>query len=68
MLLIFSSLLTACAAEKPQTTGLKTDDSQLLNAASFQPSCPKGITDDPYPGLCAQYTDKNNDNLCDLSQ
>ncbi|MBN2459448.1 hypothetical protein JXB28_04135 [Candidatus Woesearchaeota archaeon] len=29
-------------------------------------SCPRGVTDDPYPGDCWQYTDQDQDRLCDL--
>jgi hypothetical protein len=30
--------------------------------------CPKGLVNDPYPGQCGLYTDKNKDGICDLSQ
>lgn len=30
--------------------------------------CPKGIVNDPYPGVCRRYVDTNNDGICDLSQ
>lgn len=33
-----------------------------------KPSCPRGVTNDPYPGSCWQYTDANQDSLCDLGQ
>jgi len=32
---------------------------------SLAGTCPKGITDDPYPGSCGQYIDKDNDGFCD---
>jgi hypothetical protein len=31
-------------------------------------NCPKGLTDDPYPGECSRYVDSNDDGICDLSQ
>jgi hypothetical protein len=31
-------------------------------------ACPYGLVNDPYPGECRQYTDKNGDGICDLSQ
>lgn len=34
----------------------------------FEASCPWGLNNDPAPGRCALYEDKNNDGLCDLSQ
>jgi len=30
--------------------------------------CPFGLTDDPAPGQCGRYVDRNGDNICDLSQ
>lgn len=31
-------------------------------------NCPFGKINDPYPGLCARYTDTDQDGLCDNSQ
>jgi hypothetical protein len=31
-------------------------------------NCPKGLVNDPYPGLCRRYVDTNGDGICDLSQ
>ena len=31
-------------------------------------TCPKGMTDDPYPGSCGQYIDINDDGFCDKGQ
>ena len=31
-------------------------------------NCPKGLTNDPYPGACRRYVDTNSDGICDLSQ
>ena len=30
--------------------------------------CPKGLVNDPAPGECGSYVDKNKDGFCDLSQ
>ena len=30
--------------------------------------CPRGLVDDPYPGRCRRYVDRNNNGYCDLSQ
>jgi hypothetical protein len=30
--------------------------------------CPFGFKDEPYPGTCWRYVDKNNDGICDHSQ
>ena len=31
-------------------------------------NCPKGLVNDPYPGVCRRYIDTNDDGICDLSQ
>ena len=31
-------------------------------------SCPHGLENDPYPGRCGQYTDGNNNEICDYSE
>ena len=30
--------------------------------------CPFGMINDSYPGSCGRYVDRNNDDICDLSQ
>lgn len=30
--------------------------------------CPRGMVNDPYPGRCHHYVDKNGNGLCDLSE
>lgn len=30
--------------------------------------CPFNLVNDPYPGQCARYADRDNDGICDLSQ
>lgn len=30
--------------------------------------CPRGLVNDPYPGRCNRYVDKNGNGFCDLSQ
>lgn len=43
--------------------GIATPD-----AALAWDNCPKGLTNDPYPGRCGRYVDTNDDGICDLSQ
>ena len=31
-------------------------------------ACPFGLVNDPYPGKCRRYVDKNNNGICDLSE
>jgi hypothetical protein len=38
------------------------------NAFSNEPSCPRGVENDPAPGACFQYADTNSDGLCDLGE
>lgn len=35
---------------------------------SFAQDCPFGITNDPYPGKCGRYTDKDQNWFCDFGQ
>lgn len=30
-------------------------------------ACPRGMVNDPYPGRCRHYTDRNGDGICDYS-
>jgi hypothetical protein len=30
-------------------------------------ACPRGLINDPYPGRCRRYTDRNGDGICDYS-
>ncbi len=34
----------------------------------YSGTCPRGLTNDPYPGVCGQYVDETNDGICDRSQ
>lgn len=43
-------------SEEPQYKNVKTG------------GCPFGIEDDPYPGDCGLYKDKNNNGLCDYGE
>lgn len=50
------------------TTGASLSSSQL--AATEQESgvaCPRGLTNDPYPGRCHFYVDSDGDGICDYS-
>ncbi len=31
-------------------------------------ACPRGLVNDPYPGKCKRYVDKNGNGICDLSE
>lgn len=33
-----------------------------------EPSCLNGIENDPYPGLCGSYVDRDGNGICDLSE
>lgn len=45
-----------------------TSQSDAPNNVSLELSCVREYTNDSYPGLCGQYTDKNNNGICDLSE
>lgn len=41
---------------------------QSMSGYGTRTKCPKGLTDDPYPGRCRHYVDNNGNGYCDLSQ
>ena len=73
MILLLSSIMLAlifisgCAKkEEPLVNNQTSQASQPVFSA--EPSCPRGVTNDPAPGACFQYDDKNADGLCDLGE
>jgi len=40
----------------------------LLLPSYILSSCPKGLTNDTFPGRCGLYTDKDQNQVCDLSE
>ncbi len=46
----------------PPTAEPPTEDGQELCVA-----CPRGLVNDPYPGCCRRYVDRDGDGICDLS-
>lgn len=64
------------AITKRQATDTRQTDysnDQLMTEAG-QPvqqsngvACPRGMVNDPYPGRCRHYTDRNGDGICDYS-
>ena len=34
----------------------------------FAVECPRGVVNDPAPGICGLYIDANKDGYCDLSE
>ncbi len=53
------------AAQVTATTAAKT---QAVSSTSNWDSCRRGVSNDPYPGICHDYVDTNGDDICDLSQ
>lgn len=39
-----------------------------IGSVAFATDCPRGLVDDPYPGECGLYVDKNNNGICDYSE
>jgi len=59
LLLFITGCATSATVEKP-TSVIEEPDGKL--------TCPRGITDDAYPGICGQYVDNNKDGFCDHGQ
>jgi hypothetical protein len=77
VILIIAFVIAGCsskqAVENTQTQGqavLQEQNQEPASQDAFvqENSCPRGVTDDPYPGDCWQYADQNQDSLCDLGQ
>ena len=59
-------------AEKPDSDAGQASPSdnavdQAGQPETFTVACPFGITNDPYPGQCRRYIDRDGDGICDLS-
>jgi hypothetical protein len=61
-----SASSTSVASEATSVTSQAT--SSAASSSSVWNSCPKGLTNDPYPGECSRYVDSDSDGICDLSQ
>jgi hypothetical protein len=65
-ILFAAFFLSACASKEIVIDSYQ--QSTFQTAKELEPSCPKGITNDPYPGSCVLYADNNKDSICDLSE
>lgn len=57
--------------QESQEAGLVQQTNTLKTISSYQtanPSCARGVTNDPYPGQCGSYHDANNNGLCNLGE
>ncbi len=61
LLILVLTLLSGCTEEK-------VEQNEITAEAVNTPSCPKGLTNDPAPGICYLYQDENSNNVCDLSE
>jgi hypothetical protein len=44
------------------------DDTSSTPQPQLGVACPYGLVNDPYPGECRRYVDRNGDGICDLSE
>jgi hypothetical protein len=53
----------------PQETETTSDTPSIQPTPTVQQTrCPRGMVNDPYPGQCRRYVDRNGNGYCDLSQ
>ena len=52
----------AATSASPTATAMPTAQKNVRSA------CPRGLVNDPYPGKCKRYVDKNGNGICDLSE
>ena len=57
------ALTTSCNAKAESTP----EESTTQNNNYVEPSCPRGMAEDPYPGACFLYVDNDGNHICDLS-
>lgn len=48
--------------------GCITNETSTTSIQSKEVQCPNGLVNDPYPGSCGLYQDKNHNQICDLSE
>jgi hypothetical protein len=58
----YKAVFGTSAAETRQDDSLADGMEQLGRVA-----CPRGLVNDPYPGKCRRYMDRNGDGICDYS-
>ena len=74
ILLVFLFIALVGCSIQADTSGASSDNSnaEITDAGVSREvssySCPRRLVNDPYPGACALYEDKNNNQLCDLSE
>lgn len=74
ILILLTSLLLGCTQTiQPNQTNLENANETISAPAPqitniYSGTCPKGLENDPYPGMCNQYIDTTNDGICDRSQ
>jgi hypothetical protein len=59
---VAGALPTSTSTPAASSTEVQTD-AQVLGVA-----CRTGVVNDPYPGHCKHYTDRNGNGYCDLSE
>lgn len=64
-IIILLLLLSACSVDSA-TMQKQIAPVQEQNEPEDKATCPRGLHEDPYPGVCALYSDKNDDGFCDL--
>lgn len=64
--MIIFSLLAILIISGCSVSGNDTTTTSIVQ--KIEASCPRGEVNDPYPGMCGLYVDKDNDDICDLSE
>ena len=55
LLIVSLVLITGCSTE-------------AIEEDTFETECPHGLVNDPYPGKCGLYMDKDSNQICDYSE
>ena len=61
LLFILVLFLAGCSANAETVIDDSTDSGDSH-------ACPRGVSDDPFPGRCGHYVDNDGNGLCDLGE
>ena len=59
---------TSSANTQPSPIVSTSTNSITFSENPFSGTCPRGLSNDPFPGVCGSYVDNTNDGICDRSQ
>ena len=62
LMIIITIVLTGCSSPA------ETEAPAQIAQETVETDCPFGEINDPFPGSCGRYIDRNGNDICDLSE